>query len=139
MGVVYFPFFLFFFFVLGIFLSFLCLRRVYRGQTNQHKLFFVQSFSRTLLVMDVRAENRGRPRQKVHFSAALVMGRNFFNPGHPGIRVRNVRGKSGPKSVCLCCFFFPEFSGVLSGTGDSQRDSRESIRANHSQLKSLFL
>ena len=27
----------------------------------------------------------------------------------------------------------------LSGTGDSQRDSSESIRANHSQLKSLFL
>ena len=31
-------------------------------------------------------------------------------------------------------------SGHLSGTGDSQRDSRESfpIRANHSQLKPLF-
>ena len=27
----------------------------------------------------------------------------------------------------------------LSGTGDSQRDSRKSIRANHSQLKPLFL
>ena len=27
----------------------------------------------------------------------------------------------------------------LSGTGDSQRDSRESIRANHSQSKPLFL
>ena len=27
----------------------------------------------------------------------------------------------------------------LSGTGDSQRDSRESIRANHSQWKPLFL
>ena len=31
------------------------------------------------------------------------------------------------------------FGGELSGTGDSQRDSRESIRANHSQLKPLFL
>ena len=29
--------------------------------------------------------------------------------------------------------------GELSGTGDSQRDSRESIRANHSQWKPLFL
>ena len=29
-------------------------------------------------------------------------------------------------------------SGHLSGTGDSQRDSRESIRANHWQLKPLF-
>ena len=28
---------------------------------------------------------------------------------------------------------------VLSGTGDSQHDSRESIRANHSQLRPLFL
>ena len=27
----------------------------------------------------------------------------------------------------------------LSGTGDSQHDSRESIRANHSRLKPLFL
>ena len=27
----------------------------------------------------------------------------------------------------------------LSGTGDSQRDSRESIRANHSQLKPQFI
>ena len=42
--------------------------------------------------------------------------------------------------------FFHYSSGVaesdcsaLSGTGDSQRDSRESIRANHSQLKPLFL
>ena len=26
----------------------------------------------------------------------------------------------------------------LSGTGDSQRDSRESIRAHHSQFKPLF-
>ena len=36
-----------------------------------------------------------------------------------------------------------EFCGklgeFLSGTADSQRDSRESIRANHSQLKPLFL
>ena len=29
-------------------------------------------------------------------------------------------------------------ASVLSGTGDSQRDSRESIRANHSQLKPYF-
>ena len=31
----------------------------------------------TLRVMDVRAENRGRPHQKVRFPAAPVMGRNF--------------------------------------------------------------
>ena len=66
--------------------------------------FFVQSFSTTLRVMDVRAENRGRPHQKVRFPAAPVVGRNFSTPGHPGVRVRNVCGKSGPKSLCLCCF-----------------------------------
>ena len=54
--------------------------------------------------MDVRAENRGRPHQKVRFSAAPPMGRNFLTQGCPGVRVRNVRGKSGPKSLCLCCF-----------------------------------
>ena len=59
--------------------------------------------------MDVRAENRGRPHQKVRFPAAPVVGRNFLTPGHSGVRVRNVRRKSGPKSLCLCCFFFPEF------------------------------
>ena len=70
--------------------------------------FFVQSFSKTLRVMDVRAENRGRPHQKVRFPVAPVVGRNFLTQGHPGVRVRNVRGKSGPKSLCLCCFFFPD-------------------------------
>ena len=60
--------------------------------------------------MDVRDENRGRPHQKVRFSAAPVMGRNFLTQGRPGVRVRNVREKSGPKSLCLCCFFFPQYS-----------------------------
>ena len=59
--------------------------------------------------MDVRAENRGRPHPKVRFSAAPVMGRNFLTHGRAGVRVRNVCGKSGPKSLCLCCFFFPDF------------------------------
>ena len=65
--------------------------------------------------MDVRAENRGRPHQKVRFSAAPVTGRNFLTQGRPGVRVRNVRGKSGPKSLCLCCFFFPD-EGLLKGS-----------------------
>ena len=69
----------------------------FRGQKST-QTFFVQSFSTTLRVMDVRTENRGRPHQKVHFPAAPVVGRNFLTPGHPGVRVRNVHGKSGPKS-----------------------------------------
>ena len=58
--------------------------------------------------MDVRVENRGRPHQKRRFPAAPVAWRNFLTPGHPGVRVRNVCGKSRPKSLCLCCFFFPD-------------------------------
>ena len=73
---------------------------------------FVQNVSRTLWVMDVRAENRGCPQQKARFPVAPVMGRNFWTPGHQGVRVRNVRGKSGPKNVCLCCFFSPERFGI---------------------------
>ena len=90
------------------------LPEIYRGQTINAN-FFAQSFSTTLRVMDVRAENRGRPHQKVRFSAALVVGRNFLTLGHPGVRVSNVRGKSGPKSLCLRCFFFPEFKIPKTG------------------------
>ena len=61
-----------------------------------------------LRVMDVRTENRGGPHQKVRFPAAPVVGRNFIIPGHAGVRVRNVREKSEPPKICLCCFFFPE-------------------------------
>ena len=60
--------------------------------------------------MDVRAKKRGRLHQKVRLHAAPVVGRNFLTPGHPGVRVKNVRRKSGPKSLCLCCFFFPDGS-----------------------------
>ena len=54
--------------------------------------------------MDVRTENRGRPHQKVRFPAAPVVGRNFLTPGHSGVRVRNVRGKSGPKVYVYAVF-----------------------------------
>ena len=83
-------------------------RKTELGSKKSTQTFFVQSFSTTLWVMDVRADNRGRPHQKVRFPAAPVVGRNFLTPGHSGVRVRNVRGKSGPKSLCSCCFFFPE-------------------------------
>ena len=51
----------------------------------------------------------GRPRRKLwtsapkstFFFAVPVMGRNFLTQGRPGVRVRNVRGKSGLKSLCL--------------------------------------
>ena len=77
-------------------------QHVHRGTAKSTQTFLVQNFSRTLRVMDVRAENRGRPHQKLRFFAAPVMGRNFLTQGHPSIRVRNVCGK--------CCFFFPELT-----------------------------
>ena len=59
---------------------------------------------------------------KCVFPAAPVMGRNFLTPRHPGVRVRNVRRNFRPKSLCPCCFFFPQscadrpgFSGVGCG------------------------
>ena len=57
--------------------------------------------------MDRRAENRGRPHQKVRFSAAPVKGRNFLTPGYPSVRVRNVRGKSGTEEFMFMLFFLP--------------------------------
>ena len=107
------------------------------GAKKSTQIFFVQSFSRTLRVMDVRAENRGFPHQKVRFSAAPVTGRNFLTPGHPGVRVRNVRGKSGPKSLCLCCFFFPDMREKVTGTNDVAYFSRKVIwtRGGRKNLK----
>ena len=50
--------------------------------------------------------------KSVCFPAALPMGRNFLTSGHPGVRVRNVRTKSGPKQFCLCCLAFPDLEGL---------------------------
>ena len=87
-----------------------CLKTPLIGARKSTQTFFGQSFSRTLRVMDVRTKNRGRPHRKVRFPAAPVAGRNFLTPGHPGVRVRNVRRKFGPKSLCLYCFFFPDLN-----------------------------
>ena len=68
-------------------------------------------------------------------------------------RIFLIVGPSGYNGARIRCFFFAIstifllifvgktcISEHLSGTGDSsQRDSRESIRANHSQLRPLFL
>ena len=51
--------------------------------------------------MDVRAENRGRPHQKVRFPAAPVVGRNFLTPGHRGIR-----GQECPREIRTKKFMF---------------------------------
>ena len=103
------------------------------GTRKSTQTFFVQSFSRTLRVMDVRAENRGHPHRKVCFSAAPVMGRKFLTQGRPGVRVRNVRGKSGPESLCLCCFSSLTFWGddevgpLLKEATDFQKTTGENL------------
>ena len=58
--------------------------------------------------MDVRAENRGRPHQKVRFPAAPVVGRNFLTPEHSGVRVRNVREEIRAKKFMFMLFFLPD-------------------------------
>ena len=40
-------------------------------------------FPSLIRVMDVRAENGGRPHRKVRFPATPVMGRHFLTPGYP--------------------------------------------------------
>ena len=66
------------------------------GVKKSIQFCFIQSFSATFRVMDVRPENA--------FSCSPVVGRNFLTPGHPRVRVRNVRKKLGPKNWCLCRF-----------------------------------
>ena len=56
--------------------------------------------------MDVRAENRGRPHQKMPVPAAPVLGRNLLTPGHPGARVRNVRGNPD-RTIYVYAVFLP--------------------------------
>ena len=74
-----------------------------RGQKIKAS-FFCTKFFKTASGHGRPRRNRGRLHQKLRFPAAPVVGRNFLTPGHSGVRVRNVRGKSGPKSLCLCCF-----------------------------------
>ena len=72
---------------------------------------FVQSFFRQPFgswtsapkIVDVRTK-------RCVFAAAPVVGRNVLTPGHPGVRVRNVRGKipnPDQEVYVLCCFFLP--------------------------------
>ena len=80
--------------------------------------------------MDVRTENRGRPHQEVRSSAAPVLRRNFLTPGHPGARVGNVRGKSGPKSLCLSLVFFTEEELIKGGPWASTAQRASEPRAD---------
>ena len=69
------------------------------------------------------------------FSVALVLGKFYVLALKKKASLLNSGREKGTSTKTFCSGEGP----VLSGTGDSQRDSRESIRANHSQLKPLFL
>ena len=72
--------------------------------TLSMQTFFGRSFSTTFRVMDVRADNRGRPHQKSAFSCSPSgEEKRFDHPGHPGVRVRNVRGEK----FMFMLFFLP--------------------------------
>ena len=75
---------------------------------KKQRTLSVQSCSRTLRVMDVRAENCGRLHQKVRFPAAPLMGRNFMTPGHPGRKGHECVRKIQTEKFMFVLFFFPE-------------------------------
>ena len=58
-------------------------RALFRGQKINANVF-VRSFQRTLRVLDVRAENRGRPHRKVRFFCGPGVGEKLFDPGASG-------------------------------------------------------
>ena len=100
-------------------------------------------FFENLSVMDVCTKNRGRQRQKLSFPAAPMAGRNFLTSVHLGIRVRNVRRKPGPKSLCL--YFTsrrlycrtPEkwFGGEFSGKWIGFRPKKSELQAKGRNYK----
>ena len=57
--------------------------------------------------MDVRAENRGRPHQKVRFSAAPVIGRNFLTQGASGRKGQECPWEIRTKKFMFMLFFLP--------------------------------
>ena len=57
--------------------------------------------------MDVRAANRGRPRQKVRFPAAPVVGRNFLTPGHLGRKGQECLREIRTKMSMFMLLFLP--------------------------------
>ena len=69
------------------------------GAKTSTQTFLVQSFFDN-------PSRHGRPGRKSWAStpkARFPAAPEFLTPEHSGARVRNVRGKFGPKSLCVCC------------------------------------
>ena len=77
------------------------------GQKKSAQTLFAQSFSRTLRVMDVRAENHGRPQQTVRFPATPVMGRNLLDPWASGRKGQECPQENRTEKFICMVYFFP--------------------------------
>ena len=64
-------------------------------------------------VMDVRAENRGRPHQEVRFPAAPVVGRNFFDSWASGRKGQECPQKIRTKKFMFMLLCLPCSVGIL--------------------------
>ena len=74
------------------------------GGKRSTQTFFVESFSRTLRLMDVRAENRGRPHQKVCVFCGPGDGEKLFDP-----RASGRKGQECPREIRTEKFMFMLF------------------------------
>ena len=81
------------------------LRKVEAKKSTQ--TFFVQSLSITLRVMDVRAENRGRPHQKSAFSCGPGGGEKLFDPGASGRKGQECPREIRTKKFMFMLLFLP--------------------------------
>ena len=62
--------------------------------------------------MDVRAENRGRPHQKVHFFCGPGDGEKLFDPRASGRKGQECPQEILTKKFMFMLFFFPDSSEV---------------------------
>ena len=75
------------------------------GARKSTQTFSGQNLSKTLRVMDVRAENRGRAHQKVCFYCGGPGDREKrFDPKASGHMGQECPREIRTKTLCLCCF-----------------------------------
>ena len=77
------------------------------GAKKSTQCFFVQNVSKTLRVMDVRAENRGRPHQKNAFFRGAGGGEKLFDPGSSGRKGQECPREIQTKKFMFMLFFLP--------------------------------
>ena len=76
------------------------------GAKKSTQTFFVQSFSKTLRVLDVRAQNRGRPHQKDASFCGPGDGEKLFDPGSSGRKGSGMSAGNPDQKVYVYAVFF---------------------------------